>query len=253
VVLAEDTRRAGMLFNRLGIGGTRFLSLFEHNEERRIETILDLLRRGHEVALVSSAGSPLIADPGYRLVRACREAGYPVRPVPGPSAPIAALMASGLPPSPFTFLGFLPRKEGDKERTLRPFAAVKTTIVFFERKSRLVNTLELAYSVLGCREACLARELTKKHEDFSFLRLGQPEGFPGEPKGEYTVIIAPAGGEVATPEERVRDLLQRGVDEGTEPGRIVREVNASVTGWKRKDIYRLYLWMQRQSRNGQSS
>jgi 16S rRNA (cytidine1402-2'-O)-methyltransferase len=250
VVLAEDTRRVGMLFNRLGMAGQRFLSLFEHNEESRIRTVLDLLSSGSEVALVSSAGSPLIADPGYRLVRACRAAGYHVRPVPGPSAPVAALMASGLPPSPFTFLGFLPRKAGDKERTLAPFASIRTTLVFFERKSRLVGTLKLAYSTLGCREVCLARELTKRHEEFSFLRLGQWELLPKEPKGEYTVIVASAEEDAITPQERVVELLRRAAGEGMEPGRIMREVGAAVTGWRRKEIYRLYLRLQRESRNG---
>jgi 16S rRNA (cytidine1402-2'-O)-methyltransferase len=127
LLLAEDTRRAGLLFQRLGIRSKGFLSLFEHNEEARIGTVLAALERGESVALFSDAGTPLLSDPGFRLVRACREAGFAVSPVPGPSAPAAALSASGLPPQPFVFLGFLPRKDGDIRRFLEPFAALPAT------------------------------------------------------------------------------------------------------------------------------
>ena len=121
LILAEDTRRAGLFFQRHEVvprGSLR--SFFEHNEQERIPFVLKVLEQGRDVALISDAGTPLIGDPGYRLVRACREAGFSVSPVPGPCAPVAALCASGLPPSPFTFLGFLPRQAGDKKRLFRP-------------------------------------------------------------------------------------------------------------------------------------
>ena len=178
VVLAEDTRRTGLLFARVGLPKPRLMSLHEHNEQARIDTVLGLLHQGLRVAVVSDAGTPLIADPGYKVVRAVRTAGFPVVPVPGPAAPITALMACGLPPYPFTFLGFLPRKPGDIRKILTPFADLGMTLVFFERKSRVAVSLAVAFEVLGGREFCLARELTKEHEEFIHGRLGPEVDFP---------------------------------------------------------------------------
>jgi len=239
VILAEDTRRAGRLLHLAGIVNKRFLSLHEHNEEERINEVLGLLRSGAKVAVVSDAGTPLIADPGYRLVAACREGGIPVVPVPGPCAPIAALMASGLPPYPFVFLGFLPRKAGDVRSLFREYAMVTATLVFFERKNRVGQSLALALDVLGEREFCLARELTKKHEQFINGRLGQPLDVAGELLGEVTVVIGPPHAERAASREEVLDLARAYA--GMRPKDAARLIHSRVSGWTVKGIYEVML------------
>ena len=239
VVLAEDTRRAGHLLQLAGIGGKRLLSLHEHNEDARIADVLELLGQGLQVAVVSDAGTPLIADPGYRLVAACRKAGVPVVPVPGPCAPIAALMASGLPPYPFVFLGFLPRKAGEAKALLGTYASVPATLVFFERKNRVSATLALASEILGEREFCLARELTKKHEQFIYGRLGQAPEMEGELLGEVTVVVGPPVAIADTEETRVRDLARAMIRDGMRPKDAARAVRERTTGWTAKRIYEL--------------
>lgn len=239
IVLAEDTRRAGHLLQLAGIAGKRFLSLHEHNEESRIGEVLELLAQGRQVAVVSDAGTPLIADPGYRLVAACRRAGVTVVPVPGPCAPIAALMACGLPPYPFVFLGFPPRKSGDARALFESFAGVRATLVFFERKNRVLPTLELAHAALGEREFCLARELTKKHEQFINGRLGREPDLGGELLGEVTVVIGPPEEGGPTPEEEVLALARKLAGEGMRPKDAARAVRERTTGWSAKRIYGL--------------
>lgn len=239
VVLAEDTRRAGHLLQLAGVAGKRFLSLHEHNESARIAEVLALLEQGLHVAVVSDAGTPLIADPGYRLVAACRQQGVPVVPVPGPCAPITALMASGLPPYPFVFLGFLPRKGGDARALLRPYAQIGATLVFFERKNRVLPTLELAFEVLGGREFCLARELTKKHEQFINGRLGQLQDFTEELLGEVTVVIGPPEEIAATSRNDVLDRVQGMMRAGMHAKDAARSVRDQTRGWSVKEIYEL--------------
>lgn len=239
IVLAEDTRRAGHLLQLAGIPGKRLISLHEHNEAQRIDEVLALLSQGLQVAVVSDAGTPLIADPGYRLVAACRKQGITVVPVPGPCAPITALMASGLPPYPFVFLGFLPRKSGDTRALLRPYADLSATLVFFERKNRVLPTLELVHEVLGGREFCIARELTKKHEQFINGRLGQMPDFDGELLGEVTVVIGPPVEIQATSGPQVLALVQALIREGMRPKDAARTVRDQVSGWSVKQIYEL--------------
>lgn len=135
LILAEDTRRAGLLLQRLGIAEKRLLSVFEHNERERTEQVLSSLSRGMNVTLISDAGTPLLSDPGYMLVNACREQGFHVRPIPGPSAVTAALMACGLPPYPMSFLGFLPRKHGERRRVLERFGTSGATLIFLNEKA----------------------------------------------------------------------------------------------------------------------
>ncbi|QJT09201.1 16S rRNA (cytidine(1402)-2'-O)-methyltransferase [Oceanidesulfovibrio marinus] len=236
LVLAEDTRRAGLLFQHLGLASPSFLSLHEHNETARIPEVLTHLEEGATIALVSDAGTPLIADPGYRLVRACREAGYQVSPVPGPSAVATALSASGLPPYPYVFLGFLPRSSGERRRTLEPYAGLKATLVFFERLSRLPATLEDVQAVLGEREACVARELTKLHEEFILFRLGDWSDPEGTLKGEATVLIGPPEVREASAKEVDGIIVEeRALGGGTKE--VARRVHARVEGWTVKEIY----------------
>ncbi len=237
LVLAEDTRRAGLLFQRLGLPAKGFVSLFEHNEEARLGLVLAALERLENVALISDAGTPLLSDPGYRLVRACRQAGHAVSPVPGPSAPIAALSACGLPPLPFVFLGFPPRKDGDIRRLLEPFAALAVTLVLFERKTRLAQTLALAAEVLGDREFCIARELTKEFEEFLPGRLADLAGLPEELRGEITVVIGPPEAGARASEEDLLAALRAELALGGKPKDVARRAAARCPGWTAKAAY----------------
>ena len=203
LVLAEDTRRTARLFRDCGIEARRLLSFHDHNETERQEHVLRSLREGQSVALVSDAGTPLLADPGYRLVRACRKEGLPVSPLPGPSAPVAALSAAGLPPLPHSFLGFLPRDASGRDALFAAFAHVPGSLIFFERKDRLKESLARAAKLLGPREAAVCRELTKEHEEFILVRLENSEDLPDDLLGEITVIIGPPEQVSRSPEKDV--------------------------------------------------
>ncbi|WP_045220919.1 16S rRNA (cytidine(1402)-2'-O)-methyltransferase [Desulfonatronum thioautotrophicum] len=237
LILAEDTRRAGLFFQRHGVVPSGVMrSFYEHNEEDRIPSVLEALKQGKNVALISDAGTPLIGDPGYRLVRACRAAGFLVSPVPGPCAPVAALCASGLPPSPFSFLGFLPRQSGDQRRLFHSWAGMATTLVFFERNSRLRATLRIALECLGPREICLARELTKDHEQIIHGRLEAHDDMQWDPRGEVTVLIGPPSPPSKTLDTEVDQLLSNEMLSGP-PKKVAARVAGKVHGWSSKEIY----------------
>ncbi|MFW5486939.1 MAG: 16S rRNA (cytidine(1402)-2'-O)-methyltransferase [Desulfovibrio sp.] len=237
VVLAEDTRRAGLLFQRLGLKAKGFVSFFEHNEEGRVQSVVNWLESGKDVALISDAGTPLLSDPGYRLVRACREKGLDVSPVPGPSAPMAALSACGLPPYPYTFLGFLPRSDKAVKSTLGEFAHIRTTLVFFERKSRLQSTLGLALEALGNRPCAICRELTKEHEEFILGKLDEMAGDEREYLGEITVVIAPPDRDEKLDEDALDELIAEESEAGGKPKAIARRVADRSLGWTAKAVY----------------
>ena len=240
MVLAEDTRRAGLLFKRLGLERHgRLMSFFEHNEKKRLPKVLGFLEDGLSVALISDAGTPLLSDPGFTLVRACREAGIPVKPVPGPSAPVTALSASGLPPLPYTFLGFVPRRKSQTEKLLTAHRDTGATLVLFERKSRLAGTLAIARDVLGHRDFCVARELTKEYEEFIHGNLDELDSMDLDLRGELTIIIGPGGEDGDASEERVRELLAEETKAGGKPKEIARRVADRVTGWTAKEVYGL--------------
>ncbi len=240
-VLAEDTRRAGLFCQRCQVRVTRFMSLHDHNEEKRCQEIIHMLEEGMTAALISDAGTPLMADPGYRLVRACRQAGLAVSMVPGPCAPIAALMAAGIAPQPFTFFGFLPRDAAAQEELFLPFITVPSTLVFFERKDRLHNTLRLAHTLLGARDMVIARELTKTHEEFICTTLDAWENVPIDIKGEITVVLGPPLGNIRTTQEDVLAILATEIAQNNNSkGRdTARRVQHKVTGWTTKEIYLL--------------
>lgn len=237
LILAEDTRRAGLFFKRHGMQVKgRVRSLFEHNEQDRVPATLEALGQGLDVALMSDAGTPLIGDPGYRLVRACRAAGFFASPVPGPCSAVAALSASGLPPYPFAFLGFLPRKAGEIRRLLASWTHQSTTLVFFERNSRLKQTLEVAAEVLGPRQICLARELTKEHEQFILGRLEDHCDLQWDPRGEMTVVVGPPEqGAKSSTTDVDRMILEE--SQSRTPRDIAARVAARASGWSSKDIY----------------
>ncbi len=242
MVLAEDTRRTGLLLAQCGLKAARLSSLHEHNEDGRIPALLEELAQGRNLALVSDAGTPLLSDPGYRLVRACREAGVRVRPFPGPSAPLTALCASGLPPQPFVFLGFPPRKAGGQKQFFAPYAGLEATIIFFERKDRLRQTLELLHGLYGPREACIARELTKTYEEFIFLTLDKLELLPEELLGELTVLVGPPKAGMRMDETEVLRLaraLQEKSDGSLKPRELARQVKDAAQGWNTDEIYSL--------------
>ena len=190
LIAAEDTRHTLKLLTHFGLR-RQMISLHAKNEARQLQTIVARLEQ-HDIALVSDAGTPALSDPGVRLVSAAVAAGYPVVPIPGPSAVLAALVSSGLPTNQFTYLGFLPRKRGELERLIRETAQAKRSFVFFESPHRIVKTLDIMASALGPRSLVVAREITKLHEEF--LR-GTPatllEHFAkSPPRGELTVVVA---------------------------------------------------------------
>jgi 16S rRNA (cytidine1402-2'-O)-methyltransferase len=192
-VACEDTRHTGRLMHHLGLRRP-LVSLHEHNERRRLPELLAALEAGETVALVSDAGTPLVSDPGYPLVRAAIEAGHRVEAVPGPSAILVALVASGLPPYPFTFAGFPPPKSGKRRSYYRGLAALGHTLVVFESPHRLLASLDDAIAELGeQRPAAVARELTKLHEEIVRGPLGALRAELGgrEPRGEYVLVFGP--------------------------------------------------------------
>ncbi len=240
LVLAEDTRRAGLFFQRASMKSKGFISLHDHNEEKRCQEVITLLEQGKCLALISDAGTPILSDPGFRLVQACRRAGINVSIVPGPCAPIAALMGAGIAPQPFTFLGFLPREKTAIEKSLSPFISFNSTIVFFERKDRLQATLALAYNLLGSRQLCIAREMTKTFEEFIVMNLEDYKQLSIELKGEITVVIGPALQIERTSQNIVENLLAEEQEKGGKLREVCRRVQDQVQGWTSKEIYLLY-------------
>lgn len=243
LILAEDTRRAANLCARCGIQARRFSSFYDHNEAERQEEVLRLLREGRNLALISDAGTPLLADPGYRLVRACRKEDLPVSPVPGPCAPIAALSAAGIAPLPFTFLGFLPRDDAGREKLFAAFARTPGSLIFFERKDRLAESLALAARILGPRDLAVCRELTKTHEEFILGRLEKDGGMrpelPESLLGEITIILGPPEQTERTPREEAAQLARLELARGGKPRQVARRVQSATRGWSGKEIYAL--------------
>lgn len=191
LVACEDTRHTGRLLSHLGIKKP-LLSLHEHNERQRLPRLLAELAEGKTIALASDAGTPLLSDPGFVLVREAAAAGVRIEPIPGPSAALAALVVSGLPPYPFTFAGFPPPKSGKRRFFYRGWADLGHTLVVFESPHRLLASLEDALAELGDRPAAIGRELTKMHEEVLRGRLsGLLEELKGRPslKGEFVVVI----------------------------------------------------------------
>ena len=239
-VLAEDTRRAGLACARWGVTARRFVSLHDHNEERRKNAVLDALRDGRNLALISDAGMPVLADPGFLLVRACRDAGLPVTVLPGACAPVTALAGCGTPPQPFVFFGFLPRRRADQEAALAPYARIPATLVFFERRDRLTDTLENALRLLGPREGCVARELTKTHEEYIRFHLDESGAYRAlltDVLGEVTVILGPPETLEKSPREEVERLITEELPRGGTPRELARRVQARAHGWTGGEIY----------------
>ncbi len=237
VIACEDTRRTRGLLSHLGIPAPRLVSFFEGNEERRVPGLLDHLRAGRSVALVTDAGMPAVSDPGYRLVAASVEEGIEVDAVPGPSAAVIALALSGLPTDRFAFEGFLPRRPGERRRRLEALGEEARTVVLFESPRRLPSLLREATEFLGDRRAAVARELTKLHQEVVRGSLSElAERFAEPPRGEVVVVVEGASraepadlGELA---ERVRHLTQAGASRKDAVARI-----AGQAGVSRRELY----------------
>ena len=238
-VAAEDTRRTLKLFAHLGVAAPPLLSLPAFDERGRLAPVLDRLRAGEDVALCTDAGTPGVSDPGAALVAAAWEAGARVVPVPGPSAALAALAASGFPADRFLFAGFLPRKGGARAEALRALAAAGVTVVLYEAGNRTRATLEDLREALGDRDALVARELTKLHEELARGPLSALAArFAGEVLGEVTVVVSGAGAipVPVEPEEPLEEELRRRLAVGEPPSGLARDV-ARARGLRRADVY----------------
>lgn len=192
-ILCEDTRVTARLLSRFAIA-TPLSPYHDHNADRVRPAVLEALRRGHRVALVSDAGTPLVSDPGYKLVREALAEGLPVTAAPGPSAALTALILSGLPPEVFLFAGFLPPRSAARRRALEQWMGLEATLVFFEGPSRLAASLADMADVLGDRDAAVARELTKRHEEIRRARLSalaEHYRTAGSPRGEVVIVLGP--------------------------------------------------------------
>jgi len=191
VVAAEDTRRSGMLLKHLGIKKP-FISYHEHNEAARTTELVERLTRGESIALITDAGTPGMSDPGLRLIRECVRRGLPFTIIPGPSSILTALLGSGFSTDKFCFRGFLPVKSGQRERKLRAATEREETTIFFESPYRLTKTLAVCIDIMPDRQLCIARELTKKFEEFrrgvASELLAHYQAHP--PKGEIVLVIS---------------------------------------------------------------
>jgi 16S rRNA (cytidine1402-2'-O)-methyltransferase len=191
VVAAEDTRHSGMLLKHLGIKKP-FISYYEHNEAARTMQLIERLARGENVALITDAGTPGLSDPGLRLIRECINREVPFTIIPGPSSILTALLGSGFATEKFSFRGFLPVKSGQRERELRAAAEREETAIFFESRYRLTKTLAACVNIMRDRQLCVARELTKKFEEFrrgtASELLEHYRAHP--PKGEIVLLIS---------------------------------------------------------------
>ncbi|WP_457675703.1 16S rRNA (cytidine(1402)-2'-O)-methyltransferase [Thiolapillus sp.] len=243
-IAAEDTRHSRRLLRHHGID-TPMLALHEHNERQAVKGVLQLLEQGQDVALISDAGTPLVSDPGFPLVRACREAGIRVSPVPGASAVIAALSVSGLPVDSFCFHGFLPRSPGPRRERLQALAAEIPTQVFYESSHRILHALRDMVEVMGSgRDVCVARELTKQYEDVMVGSLADVlalvEADDMRQRGEFVIVLAGAGEPAAdlpsSETLRVLDVLLEEL-----PLKQAAALAARITGEKKNRLYSLAL------------
>jgi 16S rRNA (cytidine1402-2'-O)-methyltransferase len=248
VVAAEDTRASANLLRHFGVRAPKLVSLFEGNEAARADELLAELDAGRSVAVISEAGTPGVSDPGARLVRAAIDAGVRVEPVPGPSAAIAALIASGLPGQRFLFLGFPPRAAGARRELLGSLRGDPATLIFYEAPDRVGATLADLRDALGPeRRASLARELTKIHEEHVRDTLGALAGrYAAEaPRGECTLVVEGAAAGEGAAEVDVEAELRRLLAEGLGPKDAAARL-VVVTGKPRRQLYQLALSLKRE-------
>jgi len=239
LVATEDTRTTGRLLKHFEIT-CPMMSYYEYSKSTRQSQILEALKEG-DVALVSEAGTPLLSDPGYELVREAIEQEFEVVSLPGPSALTTALPASGLPFDRFLFLGFLPRKAGERRRLLSEVSTQAVTLIFFEAPHRLRDSLSDMVDILGGeRSVAVCRELTKLHEEIwrGALREALQEWTVREPRGEFTLVVAGVDPPVAWDKAQVEDALREALVAGATPKEAVRHVTQQ-SGWPKRDVYAL--------------
>jgi len=243
VIAAEDTRRLSRLVHDLEVAPTaRIVSYFEGNEERRTPDLLQALRDGATVTVITDGGMPSVSDPGYRLVRAAVDAGVPVTAAPGPSAVTTALALSGLPCDRFCFEGFLPRKPGERRARLADLAAEPRTLVLFEAPHRVAATLAALAEAFGAdRDAAACRELTKTYEEIRRAPLGALAEWAGQgqPRGEFTLVVAGAPADAERPsDESLLAAVARAEAAGTRRKEAIAEV-AQRYGLPKREVYQL--------------
>jgi 16S rRNA (cytidine1402-2'-O)-methyltransferase len=247
LIAAEDTRHTRQLLTHFDIH-TPLTSYFEHNKLTKLDAILSTLAEG-DVALVSDAGTPGINDPGFELVKAALHAGHTISPIPGPSAPIAALAASGLPSDAFLYLGYLPRKSSERKEFLGGVADQPYTLIFLETPHRLLESLEDLLAVLGDRPMAAARELTKLHEQFVRGRISEVgEHFiQHEPRGEFVLVVD--GMRELSAERWTEEQMHAAITRELKDGGKAKEISTRLavqSGWNKKEIYS---YMNRSSEN----
>ena len=239
LIAAEDTRVTRKLLAHFDLH-TPLTSYFEHNKLAKLDSILSALEQG-DVALVSDAGTPAINDPGYELVRAALQAGHAVCPIPGPSAPLAALAGSGLPTDAFLYLGYLPRKSSDRKAFLEQIVHLPYTLILLESPHRLLAGLADLESSLGDRQIAVGRELTKLHEEIWRGPLSAARNYftLNEPRGEFTLVVAGKMKDEKQKwaEDQLLIAIKYGLKSGESPSALARRV-AEESGWERKEIYR---------------
>jgi 16S rRNA (cytidine1402-2'-O)-methyltransferase len=248
VLACEDTRTTRHLLQSHGIKASELVAYTEHNAIPMGEKLLARIAAGGRVGLVSEAGTPLVSDPGARLVEAARTQGLDVFPIPGACAPVAALMGAGMPSDAFSFHGFLPTKEGARRTALEALVASPATLVFFEAPHRVLDTLQSMEAVFGsARVVCVARELTKKFEEFrraTLAELNAHYATGDAPRGEIVLLVAPAPQEEAeegfSPSVEVAELAGAALNGGMKLG-AVADVLSTLTGQSRKPIYQWLL------------
>jgi len=239
VIAAEDTRHTGRFLRHHSIAA-KYISYHEHNENKRTPGLLKKLAAGESIALVTSAGTPSISDPGFRLIKTVIASGAKVIPIPGVSAAITALSASGLPTDAFVFIGFLSKQRGKRIKQLKSLSGEPRTMIFYESPNRIVKLLALILELMGDRHAVLAREMTKLHEEFLRGSISELQGLLGERrqiKGECTLLIAgnPENGEAAL--DLARDeLIDRLADDDKNLSELVKEISRKY-GVSKNNVY----------------
>ncbi|MDO7596658.1 MAG: 16S rRNA (cytidine(1402)-2'-O)-methyltransferase [Pseudomonadota bacterium] len=246
VIAAEDTRHSGFLLQHFAIK-TPSVSLHDHNEQQRSETLLTRLQQGESIALISDAGTPLISDPGYKLVSLVREHGIPVIPIPGSCAVIAALSASGLPSDRFSFEGFLPSKQGARLQTLEKLATDTRTLIFYDSPRRLQSTLIDMVTIFGEeRRVCLARELTKLHETINTKPLAElldwVSNDPNQQRGECVLLVEGAKQHQDASEVEVNRVLNLLLKEL--PVKKAAAITSALLGVSKNNAYDMALKLQ---------